>query len=124
MKTLLRIGISDVILSMVIVATVLLCLLPVGRALTILPMLLAVYLIPYIVYYKSDYYTAIGGISLSVSYVMMAVFFILNLWQSTIALGSVQSPMLLYDAYSFHRLAHDLAYDTLSVHSPIVPYMG
>ncbi len=124
MKTLLRIGISDVILSMVIVATVLLCLLPVGRALTILPMLLAVYLIPYIVYYKSDYYTAIGGVSLSVSYVMMAVFFILNLWQSTIALGSVQSPMLLYDAYSFHRLAHDLAYDTLSVHSPIVPYMG
>lgn len=124
MKSLLKIGVSDVIISVTAVAVMLLVLLPVGRALSILPLLLATYIVPCAVYRHSRYYSSIGQLSLSIAFVMMTLFFALNLWQSTVKLGTVEAPMLLYDPYSFHRLAHDIAHGTYSAYSPVIPYSG
>lgn len=124
MKSLLKIGVSDVIISVTAVAVILLMLLPVGRALSILPVLLAAYIVPCAVYRYSRYYSSVGQLSLSIAFVMMSIFFALNLWQSTVHLGSVEAPMLLYDPFSFHRLAQDFANGTYSAYSPVIPYNG
>lgn len=124
MKSALKIGVFDILVAVVAVSIVLLSMLPMNRAVAILPVLLAAYLFPCMIYRRMSCYSAMGQISLSIAYVMMAVFFILNLWQSTVALGSTDAPFLLHDAYSFHRLAQDIAHDTISVDSPIVPYIG
>ena len=124
MKSALKIGVIDIIVAVVAVSIVLLSMLPISRAIVILPVLVAAYILPCIVYRRMSCYSAIGQLSLSIAFVMMAFFYILNLWQSTVELGSADAPFLLHDAYSFHRLAQDIAHDTVSVYSPIVPYWG
>ncbi len=49
---------------------------------------------------------------------------LLNYWQSTVVLGSVEEPFLLYDARSFYLLSHDLYHGSVGQNSPIVPYWG
>lgn len=124
MKSAFKIGLFDIIVAVVVVSILLLSMLPISRAIVILPVLLAAYILPCIVYRRMSCYGAIGQLSLSMAFVMMAIFFILNLKQSTVDLGSADAPFLLHDAYSFYRLAQDMAHDTVSVHSPIVPYWG
>ena len=124
MKEAFKIGGLDIFVAIATVSIVLLSMLPLCRAIVILPVLLAAYLLPCMIYRRMSCYSALGQVSLSIAFVMMAVFSILNLWQSTVVLGSVDAPFLLHDAYSFHRLAQDIAHDTVSVYSPIVPYMG
>ena len=120
----MRIGVADVIAVVLLAATMLFAYIPCGRALTILPLLLAAYIIPIIIYRHSSYYSTWGQIALSIAFAMMSIFFTLNLWQSTVLLGSVEAPFLLHDAYSFRRLAQDISHHTLGQFSPIVPYMG
>ena len=49
---------------------------------------------------------------------------LLNYWQATVLLGTVDKPFLLHDAQSFYLLSHDIHQGTLGENSPIVPYMG
>ena len=124
MKLPLKVGVSDIVVAMLVATIIVLSMLPLVRAVSILPVLLVAYLLPCIVYRRMSFYNPVGQCALSLSFVMMTFFTTLNLWQSTVLLGSVDAPMLLHDAFSFHRLSQDIANDTLSEHSPILPYMG
>ena len=124
MNRILKIGVIDVIVAILVAIALVFSFIPCDRAIFILPLLLLSYLIPVVVYRRSSYYNLWGEIALSVAFVMMTIFFTLNLWQSTVLLGSTDAPLLLHDAYFFHRLSQDIVHQTLSENSPIVPYMG
>ncbi len=94
------------------------------RAFPILVFLCAMYMIPYAMYVRSSYAALWGRVALSVAFVTMSIFMLLNYWQATVVLGSVENPFLMYDARSFYLLSHDLYHDRLGQNSPVVPYMG
>ena len=113
----------DVIVA-VFVASILAVVLLGGRAFYLIPFLCVAYLIPYGIFVHSQYCSFIGRMSLSIAFVSMSVFMLLNYWQSTVLLGTVEEPFLLHDALSFYILSHDIHQGTLNENSPIVPYMA
>ncbi len=86
--------------------------------------LMIAFLIPRYIYRNSSYYTPSGHIALCIAFFSMAIFFILNYWQSVVRLGTLDSPHLLNDAQAFYGMSRDLANGTVSSSSPVVSYMG
>lgn len=123
MKKLLSREYIDVILAVVVVALLSLGLLSV-KALPIGLCLILVYVVSLVVYRRVSFYSNLGRIALSFAFVSMAVFLLLNYWQSTVCLGTDDKPFLLYDAQTFYILSHDIFNNCVGQHSPPVPYMG
>lgn len=123
MRRIANIGIIDVVITLVITAVIAIALLGV-RSIPVFMGLSVVYVLPYVMYARSSYSTQMGCLALSLAFVSMSIFMLLNYWQSTVLLGSVHEPFLLHDAKSFHILSHDIHNGTCGAHSPIVPYWG
>ena len=124
MKEIKKTGGWDIAIASIIVMATIVCNIPIMRALCISPLLFSAYFFCVVIYRKTAYYQPIGQLALSIAFVMMSIFFTLNLFQSTIRLGSIDTPFLLHDAQSFYLLSHDIHNNELSNHSPLVPYMG
>lgn len=86
--------------------------------------LMLAFIIPRYIYRNSSYYTTSGHIALCIAFFSMAIFFILNYWQSVMRLGTLDSPHLLNDARSFYEMSRDVANGTVGADSPVVSYMG
>lgn len=123
LRGILKIGVIDVIVAIVVAAVMLFSLLG-SRTLPILLMLVACYIIPCCIYRHQSFYNKIGQLSLSVAFIAMSIFYALNMWQYTVQYGSVDSPYLLHDAQSFYLLSHDIADGVMGEDSPIMPYWG
>lgn len=113
----------DVILAVIVVASLSLGLLG-TKALAIILSLMVVYLLALGIYRRLSFYTRLGRMAMSLAFVSMSVFLILNYWQSAVCLGSAHNPFLLYDAQTFYLLSHDIVNHTVGRNSPPVPYMG
>lgn len=123
MKQLRGTNFVDVIIAIIVVASLSLGLLG-AKGIPVCLSLLLAYAIPLVIFSLSAYYSKLGQLAMSFAFVAMSVFLLLNYWQFTVQLGTVDAPYLLYDAQSFYILSHDVYNHTYGSHSPLVPYMG
>ncbi len=123
MRRIVNISDVDIVIVAVIVLLPLIILIPTG-AIPIGISLLLVYILPRYWYKKSEFYTLLGQGALAVAYIVMAFLFIINHWQATVQMGSVDAPWLLNDSLSFYRLSYDIVQGGIDESSPKVPYFG
>ena len=95
-----------------------------SRGIPLFALLGVCYILPCYVYRQWGFFTSVGQLALSFAFVVMSIFYTLNLWRCSVVLGSIDAPLLLYDAKSFHTLSHDIAHHAMGEQSPIVPYLG
>lgn len=123
MSRLSKINCIDIIIALGLITPPLVILLS-HNAVCVFICLAVAYLLPRRIYRNSSFYTPLGLVALCMAFVSMALFLILNYWQSVVQLGSPDAPHLLNDPLSFYSLSRDLAKGTFGQDSPIVPYMG